>query len=262
MKLGYESRGDESGASPLVFLHAFPLTSAMWDHQLKHFARERRVLTLDLRGYGKSVDTDGSLFDVAQYARDVRETLTGLGITRAIFTGCSMGGYVIFELWRQEPGLFSGMVLADTRAEADNEEARAKRQKQTEQIQQQGAGFMPEFVVENLLSPYTRSHRPKVVAEVKQLVGQASPGTIVSTLRMLASRPDSGPTLATIDVPCLVAVGEDDQVTPRELSERLVRDIPNAELHIIPQAGHLSPLENPDEFNRTLDEFLTTNKLL
>lgn len=260
MKLGYQKQVPDSASDyslPLVLLHAFPLNSEMWRPQLQYFGRTRLVIAPDFRGYGKSDEHDGNEWDVSTYAGDVRDTLQELKITRAVIGGCSMGGYTIFELFRQEPGLFAGMILADTRAEPDTDDGKQKRHQQIQKIQQQGTGFVPDFVVENLLGNYTRRNRPEVVEHVKSIVSNASAGTITSTLRMLATRPDSGPTLPTINIPCLVVVGEEDTVTPRENSERLVRDIPGSQLEIIPNAGHLSPLENPEGFNKAVERFLT-----
>jgi 3-oxoadipate enol-lactonase len=173
-----------------------------------------------------------------------------------VFAGCSMGGYTMFELWRQAPGLIAGMVLCDTRAEPDTDESRAKRSEQIRMIRERGPDFMQYFVAQNLLSETTRTEQPGVVVRVKELVSQAPAETMVATLQALADRADSGPTLASINVPTLVVVGENDTVTPLAASERLRKDIPGAELQVIPGAGHLTPLEKPDEINALLGRFV------
>lgn len=257
MKLACVCKGPTDGAkAPLVLLHAYPVDSRMWRHQVEHFSRDRRVAALDMRGYGGSKEYGSDPFTVAQYAADVLETCDGLGIQKAVFAGCSMGGYTIFELWRQAPGRFAAMILCDTRAEADDAQAREKRMQQINIIQQRGTGFLPGFVEDNQLSPHTREQNQELVQEVKSWATEATAGALVRTIQMLADRPDSRETLKTISVPTLVLVGEDDKVTPMSMAKVIAEGIANAKLQSIPRAGHLSPLENPKAVNAAIDALL------
>jgi 3-oxoadipate enol-lactonase len=231
----------------------------MWRHQLDHFSRDRQVLAVDLRGYGASQNYDDQPFTMSLYATDVLETLDAAGIHKAVFAGCSMGGYTIFELWRHAPGRFAAMILADTRAEADDAAGREKRQQQIHIIQQRGTGFLPGFVEDNQLSPHTREHDRELVREVRSWAEQANPGALARTIQMLADRPDSMGTLGSMNVPTLVVVGEDDKITPASMARTITDGIPGAQMVTIPRAGHLSPLENPKDFNRAVEMFLCPN---
>lgn len=257
MKLSVHKPGRQSTEGPVVvFLHAYPLNSGMWHAQLEGLADICNPIALDFRGYGASADHDESLFSFNLYAEDVIETVRELGLEKAVFAGCSMGGYAMFALWRQAPELVQALILCDTRAEADKHQTLGKRADQMQAIRQKGPAFMQSFVAQNLLSKNTLENKPDLVHQVKDMVAATSAGTMVRTLQMLAGREDSGPTLPTITVPTLVMVGEHDQVTPLEAHQRLAREIPGAQLFVVPDAGHLSPFENPEVVNQEIAVFL------
>lgn len=253
----YNRAADES-APTLVFIHAFPLDSRMWRHQVGHLHGQVHVVTLDLRGYGKSAVTDEAApFSIPVFAEDVKKSLDLLEIKRAIMVGCSMGGYTLFEFWRRFPDSVAGLVLCDTRADADTEEAKQRRAGQIDRVRKEGLGFMADFVAENLLSDHTRSSNLELVSEVKEWALQVPSSVVTRTLEALASRPDSTATLGTISVPAMIIVGEHDKPTPPEFSEAMSREIKGSRLAVIRNAGHLSPLENPLDVNRALDRFLS-----
>lgn len=239
---------------PIVFLHAFPLSGLMWRNQI--LITGRTCVTLDFRGYGKSISEGTEEFSIPLFARDVLETVNALGVKRAIFAGCSMGGYTIFELWRQAKETIAGMVLIDTKAEDDTQEGKQKRFAQIEKIRSEGGAFMPQFVVDNLMSPSAPERQPQLVNEVKAWVAQVPDRVVIRTLEALASRADSGDTLKEISVPALVVVGDEDKVTPVENARRIATEIPNATLTIVPGAGHLTPIESPEVVNEALVRFL------
>lgn len=264
MQLAYrrsrESLQDAGAAPPLVLLHAFPVDSRMWREQLASLQGPADVLALDLRGYGRS-EAGEEPFTLELLADDVLETLSSLfpaGV-RAVFGGCSMGGYLAFEIWRRRPEAVAGLVLCDTRAEADTEEIRARRRDQVEKIRAEGAEFLPRLMLPNVLGAATRETRPELADEIRGWMSAPAPQVLIWTLEMLAARPDSGPTLATITVPTLVMVGEEDTITPRSCAEQIRDGIPGAELAVIPQAGHLAPLENPQAANQAIEEWLGRN---
>jgi pimeloyl-ACP methyl ester carboxylesterase len=257
MKLWHDViRSEREDAPAVAFLHAFPLDSRMWRAQVAHLKGRATTIVMDARGYGRSPVTDDMPFTIELYAKDAIDTLDAAGIERAVLVGCSMGGYAMFEIWRKYESRVAGMLLCDTRAEADTDETRGKRKQQIDRILREGAGFMEQFVIDNLIGPSTRERKAELVQEVRGWVREAPDAAIVHALTGLAERPDSGPTLPTIDVPVVVVVGEHDAVTPVDAARRLERDIPNARLHVISRAGHLSPLENPAAVNDALDELM------
>lgn len=247
---------NDSTKPALVLLHPYPVNSNFWAEQVDAFSDSWQVVCPDFRGYGESpADAPAEPFSVQQYATDILETLTDLKITHAVFGGCSMGGYVLFELWRQRPSIFRGIILADTRAEADTSEARAKRDDTIATITEIGTANLPETAT-GMLSPVTRETKPDVVKNVRQMASNLDKTVITSTLAMLRDRPDSLATLPTINVPTLILVGEHDTVTPLDAAETMHRQIVNSRMAIVPQSGHYSPLENPDFVNPVIRKFL------
>jgi 3-oxoadipate enol-lactonase len=239
---------------PVVFLHAFPLSGVMWRSQFP--AVGRPAVIIDFRGYGKSVSEGTEEFSIPLFARDVLETVDALAIKKAIFAGCSMGGYTIFELWRQAPERFAAMILVDTKAEADTDEGRQKRFEQIEKIRSEGGAFIPQFIVDALMSPSAPERQPQLVEEVKTWVAQVPDRVVMRTLQALAARADSGPNLPQISVPALVIVGDEDKATPVENAQRMATEIPHAKLKIVPGAGHLTPLEAPTIVTDEIAAFL------
>jgi 3-oxoadipate enol-lactonase len=240
----------------LVFLHAYPLNSAMWLNQFEALADKAHQIAPDFRGYGNSLVDEQTPFSFSLFAEDLRETLDALEVQRAILVGCSMGGYAIFEFWRRYPERVQAMILCDTRADADNESVRQRRAEQIRQIETEGSRHLAGGMAQMLLGETTRSARPVITRKVEQWASVPAPSVLVRTLQALAQRPDSRPTLGTITVPVLVIVGEEDKVTPVELSRSMVREIAGARLVTVPQAGHLSPLENPKAVSSAIGEFL------
>jgi len=256
MKLSYLQQGFGSNF-PLVLLHPYPLNAHFWKNQLSGISRQRHVIAPNFRGYGATPADAGDHFSVEMFASDVRKTLHNLKIPKAVFAGCSLGGYVLFELWRQDPDLIAGMAFIDTRAEADTEEGRAKRMDSIQKIRETGNAMIPD-VAAGLLSETTRKARPDVEREVKSWAAKPDCDTLIKSIELLAKRPDSQATLPTIDVPTLVVVGEEDTVTPVSSAEIIANGVENGSLVKIPEAGHLSPLENPLAVNQALSEFLPT----
>lgn len=256
MKLNAEIIGN-GPKTPLVFLHSFPQNAKMWAELQEKLSDDRQTIALDFPGYGKTPPSPTGM-TVKSVAEDIIETLRSLEINSAIFIGCSMGGYVIFELIRRNPELVAGLILCDTRAEADSEEARDNRLKQIEKIQNDGTDFMVEATPKNLLSDHTRETNPALVEQIKLWTATPEDTTIIKTLEMLAQRPDSVETLKEITVPALILVGENDKVTPVSAAETIAHGITDSKLKIIPRAGHLSPVEEPAEVLIHIKQFINT----
>lgn len=241
-----------SGTSAVVLLHAFPLHSGMWARQVAALEEGHRVIAVDYRGLGKSGSPpEASTLDLL--AGDVRAVLQHLRVERAAFAGCSMGGYLCFELYRQAPGLFRGLALCDTRAGADGEEGKAGREKFAQTALERGLGWVADEMVPKLLKA---SPDPAVVKEVRRLIQDGTPAGVAAAQRGMARRADSTPTLARIACPTLVIVGEGDTLTPPAESEKMAKGIKGATLVTVPDAGHLANLENPEPFNAALVRFV------
>lgn len=239
----------------LVFIHAFPMNRRMWDAQAEGLARQANMVLLDSRGFGQSAaagDAERQGWGVELWASDVLETLDHLRVGRAAFAGCSMGGYIIFELLRRVPERVAGVALVDTRPEPDTPEAKQVRAGQIARVREEGNGVMVDWALEKLLCEGTHKARPDVVAKVRAIASSTPAETLVGALAALAERPDSRPVLGTIRVPATVIVGTHDVVTPPEISQAMATAIPGAQLVEVPAAGHLTPMENPAAVNEAL----------
>ncbi len=249
---GAELACEVSGAGPaLLLLHAFPLGLAMWDPQAAALADAWQVVRFDCRGFGGSPPGDG-LLTMERIADDAAGVLDGLGLPSAVVGGVSMGGYAALAMVRRHPERIRALVLADTRAGADSPEGRASRAAQAEKVRREGAAAIADAVLPKLLGTTSHRERPELVARVRRIIEANPPRGITDALAGLAARADSTPTLREIRVPTLVVVGEEDAITPLPESEALQRGIAGSRLVVIPRAGHLSSLENPEEFNRHL----------
>lgn len=246
------------GAHPLVLLHAFPLSAAMWDLQFDPFPGWR-VIAPDIRGFrgpdGPSVEQPGQP-TMDELAMDVEHVLDALGVSSAVIGGLSMGGYLAFALLRRAPARFRGLVLADTRAPADSDEAKVGRRKMQHLADERGASAVADDMLPKLLGESTRRERPEVAERVRSLIEANSPEAIKGAIGAMMERQDATPLLSTIGCPTLILVGEEDGLTPVTASEELHRGIGGSQLVTIPRAGHLSNLEQPDAFNAALGRFL------
>lgn len=248
---------DSAGAgTPVVLIHAFPLNAAMWEAQLDALGDRWRLIAPDLRGFGTSdAPAERDAYSVESYADDLKALLDALQIDRAIIAGLSMGGYVALAFWRAYRHVVSGLVLADTRAEADAPEAIEKRTNQQKAVEEGGPSALTEGLLGALLADATRQKKPDVVATVRKLIDNPAAGYI-GALEAMKKRPDSTADLSVIDVPTLIIVGEYDALTPPDLSRKMHEHIGRSRLVVVPEAGHLSNLEAPEAFNGALAEFL------
>jgi 3-oxoadipate enol-lactonase len=245
---------DQGEGLPVVFIHAFPLGQTMWDGQLQEFRKVCRTITLDLRGFGDSEVAHGPYL-MDRMAADVRGLMSALDIEEAVLVGLSMGGYVSLAFYRNYPGAVRGMVLADTRASSDTHEARARRLASAEKAEREGASAIADDMVPLLLGRSTIEHKPEVVSRVRKMIEANSPAGIAAAQRGMAERQDSTYILAGIDRPTLIIVGSEDSLTPVSEAEALRNGIPHSQLIVIKDAGHLTNLEQPAEFNSALSEF-------
>ena len=261
---GFEMNFEDVGEGPaLLLVHGFPFDHSMWTYQMEALKQDYRVIAPDLRGHGQSEATSGP-YRMDLMADDLRALLLELEVERAHLAGLSMGGYILFAFWRIYPHVVHALILSDTRATADTPAGRQNRQQMIEQVRAEGTQLIAEQMVPRLLSPSTLEKKPAVVSHARRMILNTPVDGVVGALQGMAQRPDSTPTLETITVPTLILVGEEDAVTPPEAAAEMQAGIqsprrgeaPEVELVRIPQAGHLSPLENPEAFNPALRRFL------
>ena len=244
----------DAGASrdTVLLLHAFPLSSSMWEPQVKALAGRFRIIAPDYRGLGRSRPAP-EVGTMESIAADVITLLRMLGVRQAAVAGCSMGGYVAFELYRRSPGLFRALCLCDTRPTADSTEGRAGRETFARSVLEKGLSWVQEDFVPKVLRP---DPDPAVLERVKEIVAEGTPEGVAAAQRGMALRKDSVPTLARIEVPTLVVFGEQDQLASLADGKAMQAGVKGARLAVIPGAGHLPNMEAPDAFDRALSPFL------
>ena len=237
---------------PVILLHAFPQRAEMWRPQLERAPSGWRLIAPDLRGVGAGPPLDRGL-TMDEYAEDVSALMDALKIDRAAIGGLSMGGYITFALFRREPARFTAMILADTRPQADTPAGREGREQLRRRLTEQGARGVADQMLPKLLSA---AADPETTAAARGAIESLSPPAIDAAILALMHRADSTPLLAKVNVPSLVIVGDADTVTPPSDAEAMHRAVARSTLVVIPGAGHLSNIEQPELFSRALADFL------
>lgn len=241
----------------VVFLHAFPMNRRMWRPQIEALAdRGIPCVAPDYPGFGEAPPWPFPP-TIDDYARYVLERLEALRVPQAVFVGLSMGGYVAFALYRRAPERFRGLVLADTRATADTEAARARRLQLIEATRQaRSVEPLVEAHIDKFFTPRTRAERPAVVQEAERLMRTTTPVGAIQALWAMADRPDSTDLLTRMDFPVLVVVGAEDPLTPPVEAQAMADRLPRADLVVLPEAAHLANMERPEAFNEALSAYL------
>ena len=253
---GIEMAYDDVGRGPaVVLLHGFPFNRSMWDEQRKALAESYRVITPDLRGMGETAGGDAPA-TMDEMAHDVAALMDKLGVERAAVGGLSMGGYVTLAFYRRHRLRARALLLADTRAGADTDEARKTREEQARKILKDGTTALADDFLKKALTPETLAERPLVVARVREMIRKTDARGAANALRGMAVRLDQTSFLEDVLVPTLILVGSEDQLTPPKEAETLRREIRGSRLEVIENASHLSNVERPEEFNRALKTFL------
>lgn len=254
-EIRYHDAGD---GRPMLLIHGFPFSADQWLPQVSAPPAGIRVIAPDLRGFrgasdaGREPDPGLEGATMASHAADVLALLDHLGLDRAIVGGLSMGGYVALALAMLAPGRLDGLVLADTRATADDEAGRAARDAMIALVSEKGAAAVADAMMPKLLGATSRRERPALESVVRGLVLANSIPAIVSAIRAMKSREDASPWLPQVACPTLIVCGAEDEITPPRDSEAMASLIPSARLVLLPRAGHLSNLEDPGAFTDAL----------
>jgi len=259
--LAYEEHG--SGL-PLLFIHGYPLDRSLWQPQLDRLAGTARLIAPDLRGHGGSSSPSWEVpeshpHSMELLAGDCAHLLDALGITtRVVLCGLSMGGYVALAFQRLYPERLAGLILAATRAAPDSAEGKAGRDKSAVLARASGTVAVVDGMLPRMFAPGTYTDKPALVERVRQMMLATPPDTMIADLLGMRNRPDSTPGLARIECPVLVIHGSEDQLIPAAEAETMAAVIPGARFRLLPGAGHLLNLEQPDTFNQALVDFLHT----
>lgn len=237
--------------SALLLVHAFPVDAGMWEQQVSVLSGETQVLAPNLPGFGGSSGV-GDVMSMDAAADFLAEELDRAGVDKAAVCGLSMGGYVAFSLWRRHRDRVAALMLANTKAEPDDEAGREKRRAVAEKARTEGSGAIAD-APPPLLS---EGADPALWDRVKGMIRAQSGEAIAAAALGMGGRPDSTPILGEIDVPTTVVVSSADSLIPAAVTEPIAKAIPGAELVSLEGAGHLSNLEDPDGFNRALRDLV------
>lgn len=249
----------EAGAGETVlFLHAYPFSAQMWEAQLAAMPDGWRGIAVDLPGFGGSAGELRAGLDASLdgYAHGVVEVLDALELKSVVVCGLSMGGYTALSLMRLHPERVRALVLCDTRATADTPEGRVTRLEQARSIRAEGMDAVVDTMLPKLITRMNRLSNPAMRSQVEEMMRATAPEAAARALTAMAHRPDSTELLRAIDVPVMIVVGAEDEITPPGDAQMMARGIRGARLEVIPDAGHLSNVEQPALFNTALHAFL------
>jgi 3-oxoadipate enol-lactonase len=255
INLAYVDSGD---GIPLLLVHGFPFDYTMWHEQIEGFSSRYRVIAPDLRGFGGSQATEG-VVTMEQMADDLAALLNFLEIRGSVvFCGLSMGGYVALEFWRKYADRLKALILCDTRAAADKPEIAATRLTTADRILKEGLKPLVDSMLPKVFSPKTANDRPQAVEHMERVMLRSDARGIAAAARGMAQRRDFTAELKNIRCSTLVLVGEDDALSPPAEMQTLAAAIPQAQVCIIPAAGHLAPYEQPQAANAAIALFINS----
>jgi 3-oxoadipate enol-lactonase len=239
----------------VVLLHPFPANHEFWLPVAQSLSTRYRLIMPDLRGHGHSDIGEGPA-TMAKHAADIARIMDDAEVGRAPIVGVSVGGYALFEFWRQQRGRVAALGLCNTKAPADSPEARAGRLQAAAEVMERGTEPFFQSMIPRLLGKTTREARPDLVEGALQMMREMSPADVAAVQRGMAERPDSVDTLKTINVPMLLVTGDEDILTGVNEAELMHRHVAGSELRVFPKAGHYSPWEQPEAVGRLLRQFL------
>jgi pimeloyl-ACP methyl ester carboxylesterase len=250
----YETAGT---GTPLVLIHGHPFDHTMWSPQFEAFSAQYRVITPDLRGYGKSSMPDSGPTRFEDYATDILLLLNRLKISSYHLAGLSMGGQIIMEMFRQAPAKVKTLIFADTFAGLDTPEAKQARNDMANRLEKEGMDSYANELIYKMIKPGHVSSMPQVADHVLKMMKATSPKAAASALRARSERIDYlNEVLPQINVPTMVIVGRDDEFTPVAKAVEIRDSLQNCKLVIIEDAGHMPNLEQPEKFNTAVLNFL------
>lgn len=243
----------------VILLHPTPTNHAFWLPVAQHLAARYRLTLVDLRGHGLSTAGSGAI-TMEKLAEDVHAVLQAMGIGRAAFVGCSIGSYLLYEYWRRFPREMAALVLTCGKPQPDTALNRERRHEWMRSAQQPGglAKFF-DLMADTLVGPTATRSNPKIRAAARAMMDAMPLPAMLAVQQGLMERPDSVPTLQTIQVPvCAIAGGEDQSSTPPEM-KAIAEMVPGAEFHLLADAGHYAPFEQPETVAKLVGCFLDRN---
>lgn len=255
--LHFVERGE---GSPVLMTHGFPLDHSMWRFQIEALSANYRVIAPDLRGLGQSpIEPIAGKTGIAmaEYADELASLLDQLNVDEpAVFIGFSMGGYIAWQFFRNHHNRLRALVQCDTKAVGDTPQTQETRFKMAESVEGWGSAHIASLMTPKLFASATLSSNNEIVQEVQSVISRTDPVGIAAAQRGMAHREDATPLLSNLDLPVLYLVGEEDQISTPEEMQAMADQTPGAQLVKIAEAGHMSPLENPQAVSSAILKFL------
>jgi 3-oxoadipate enol-lactonase len=243
---------------PIIFVHGFPYDHKMWDNQIEVLKDNFYCITYDIRGLGQSYIGDGQ-YTMEAYVWDLFSIMDELKIEKPILCGLSMGGYISFRAVEVEQERFSGLILCDTKSESDNNKGKLIRSNKINKINVDGVGSFANEFVPTCFHPDAPENLSETYNRILNIAKNQNPVGVKGALLAMVSRINTTKSLKKIKIPTLVLAGEEDALTPPKSMKKLSKKIKNSEFHIVPNSGHMTPLENPEFVNEKIKGFLTNN---
>ncbi|HZU10138.1 MAG TPA: alpha/beta fold hydrolase [Pseudacidobacterium sp.] len=254
-RLFYEIMGE---GEDVFLLHPTPVHHAFWIPVAEILAQKYRVILPDLRGHGQSEAGEAPI-TIPKLGSDIIKLLDELGIRKALFAGCSVGGYTLYELWRRIPERIRALAFCCSKPQADTETGRLKRHEWMDNVRLRGTGDFFEQMLQMLIGPTMWRRFPQKIGEAREMMQTMSADAVIAMQQGLAARPDSVATAYTISVPCcVIAAAEDPGSTVADmklLAETIRNGGYGAEFHVLHDAGHFAPWEQPETVGPVLRRF-------
>ena len=252
--LSVNTFGDQNNHS-IIFIHGFPYDHSMWENQINILKEKYFCVAYDVRGLGESYVGDGQ-YTMEAYVNDLFSIINELKLKKPILCGLSMGGYIVLRAVERSMEIFKGLILCDTKSEADDDTAKMKRAAAINQINTEGLIKFVDVFVTNCFAEETPKEQEKMFLTTLFKAHKHDPIGIKGALIAIMSRTDTTSFLHKINIPTLVLCGSFDKLTPPPVMRAMSEKIPRSEFAIIPRSGHMTPLENPECVNDLIEGFL------
>lgn len=241
---------------PLLLVHGFPLDQTMWTQQIEALSSRAHVIAPDLPGFGASGSIDGT-YSMAGFADDLARFLDVMGITKPIvFCGLSMGGYIAWEFWRRHTQRLRALIICDSRALADDQTVKKGREIAAQNVLAEGVQVVSDSMLPKLFGEAFQANAPEQVEHIKHVMDSTAATTMAAALRGMAARVDFTPMLPEVNKRALLICGEQDVISPPLEMKQIADRMPDARYVTIPKAGHMSPMECPQEVNAAMLAYL------
>lgn len=251
--IAYHKTGN--GKRTIVFIHGFIFDSSLWQRQIDELKENHTIVSVDLRGFGESQDCDG-MITLESYVDDLLDLIKELEIEQPILAGLSMGGYIALRAAEKNPGNVAGLILFDTRATADSDEAKLKRAAGIRIIKLGGIKVYATALMESIFSNSFKENEPGEYKGFIERGVSVKPEGAIGALLAMMGRTNTTSFLESTEIPVMAVCGESDLLTPPQEMEQMMKNVKNGEFHIVKNAGHGTPFENPAVSNELIRLFM------